>query len=193
MLCNYLHNHSRYWLMRPSPPLSYLGALRPAFVAHLADRLSDAICVETQAYADQQGIRAPAKTHSAILFLHKCGPATLSEIARIDGQSHQLLSSRLMPLENLGLIERYDDAADGRRKPYRLTRAGRVDAKLIEAATECAAKAMLRLFAEMDQDLIVVLEAAIECLRATPLAKRLQDVEHANHESARRMRKQAHA
>jgi DNA-binding MarR family transcriptional regulator len=180
-------------LAYPSPPLSYLEELRPAFVAHLASRLSDAICSETQAYADRLGIRAPARTHSAILFLHKRGPATLSEIARIDGQSHQLLASRLTPLEELGLIERFDDPTDGRRKPYRLTRTGRADARRVEAAALREAEAMRRLFAEMDRDLIAVLEAAIELLRVKPLGKRLLEVASAGVEGEHQQNEAAHA
>jgi hypothetical protein len=57
-----------------------------------------------------------------------------------------------------------------------LTRTGRADAKLIEAATALEAEAMRRLFAEMDQDLIAILETAIEHLRVKPLGKRLAEV-----------------
>ena len=163
-------------MSEPSPTLGYLGDLRPAFVANFALRLSDAICAETQAHADRVGIRAPSRTHSPMLFLHRRGPTTLSEMARTEGLSHQLLASRLAPLEQLGLIERFDDLTDGRRKPYRLTRTGRADAKLIEAATALEAEAMRRLFAEMDQDLIAILETAIEHLRVKPLGKRLAEV-----------------
>ena len=104
-------------MTRPTPPLSYLSEeIRPAFVAHLAYRLCDAICVETQAHADRIGIQAQANAHSALLYLHLNGPATLTEIARIDGQSHQLLANRLAPLELLGLIERFADPGDNRRR-----------------------------------------------------------------------------
>jgi DNA-binding MarR family transcriptional regulator len=185
-LRNILRN---YWrecaLTSPPARLSYLGDLRPAFVANFALRLSDAICVETQAHADRLGILAPSRTHSAILFLHRRGPATLSEIARIDGQSHQLVASRLAPLEQLGLIERSDDPADRRRKPYRLTRTGRLDAKRVEAATVLEAEAMRRLFVDMDQDLIAVLETAIEQLRVKPLSRRIEEVMAAEAESDR--------
>ncbi len=159
-----------------SRPLHFLGDLRPAFVAHLAYRLGDVICAETQAHADRLGIRAPVKTHSAILFLHKRGPATLAEMARTDGQSHQLLASRFAPLEHLGLVEAIEDPSDRRRRPYRLTPEGRVEAERVETATVLEAEAMRRLFAEMDQDLIAVLETAIERLRVKPLSHRLAEV-----------------
>ncbi|MCB1635557.1 MAG: hypothetical protein KDI51_13260, partial [Xanthomonadales bacterium] len=82
--------------------LNFLGDLRPGFVAHLGERLVEAICAETQRFADSAGILAPVKTHSALLYLLIQGPASLVEIARSDGQSHQLVASRLAPLEKLG-------------------------------------------------------------------------------------------
>lgn len=160
-----------------SAPLHYLDELRPAFVAHIADRLNNVICEETQAYADRIGIRTPVKSHSAILFLHKRGPASLSEIARCDGQSHQLLAARLDPLESLGLIERFEDPEDRRRRPYRLTRSGREEAKRVEAAAVVGAEAMRRLFQEIDEDLIAALEKAIERLRVQPFGERMREVE----------------
>jgi DNA-binding MarR family transcriptional regulator len=155
-------------------PLNYLGDLRPAFVAHLADRLNDEICRETQAHADSMGIRAPAKTYSALLYLHLHGAATLTRIAKLDGQSHQLLAARLAPLEQLGLIERFDDPDDGRARPYRLTRSGREEAKKVLAATSLAAQAMRQLFVELGLDLVEVLEGAIEGLRVEPLGARMR-------------------
>jgi DNA-binding MarR family transcriptional regulator len=165
--------------MQSTGPLAYLDELRPAFVAHLADRLNDAICRETQIYADKLCIRAPVKTHSALLFLFKCGPASLTEIAARDGQSHQLLAARLEPLENLGLIERFEDPADGRRRPYRLTRTGQTEARRVEEATRREAEAMQTLFDEMGVDLNAVLEQAIERLRVTPLCRRIDEAEMA--------------
>ncbi|HEY3638174.1 MAG TPA: MarR family transcriptional regulator [Rhizomicrobium sp.] len=163
--------------MSGQPPLAYLGELRPAFVAHLADRLNNVIWGETQIYSDRMGIKAPLKSHSAILFLLRHGPASLSEIARLDGQSHQLLASRFDPLERMGFIERFTDPNDARRTPYRLTKAGREQARRIEAAITAKAEAMRRLFKEMDMDLIAVLEDALERLRVRPLGQRILEAQ----------------
>ena len=160
-----------------TPPLAFLGALRPAFVAHLADRLNDQICRETANLAATRDIVAPGKTHSVMLFLAGNGSATLAEIARTDGQSHQLLAARLAPLEKLKLIERFDDPQDGRRRPYRLTARGRADVVRIEAFIGQVAAAMSDLFDEIDADLIAVLEQAIERLHRRPLTARLREAE----------------
>jgi DNA-binding MarR family transcriptional regulator len=173
------------------PPLDYLEELRPAFVAHLADRLNTMIWTETQIYADRLGIRAPLKTHSAILFLLRRGPASLSEIARTDGQSHQLLASRFDPLERIGLVERVVDPKDARRNPYRLTRAGRDEARRVESAIAVKAEAMQRLFKEMNLDLIAVLEDAVERLRVKPLGQRIVEAQTEGKTDRVRERKRA--
>jgi len=144
-----------------SAPLSFLGDLRPGFVAHLAERLVDAICAETQRFADAAGIVAPVKTHSALLYLLIRGPASLVEIARSDGQSHQLVASRLAPLEALGLVERMADPDDLRRKPYRLTEAGRDEAAKVRAAIAAHAAAQRELARETGLDLVALLDRAL--------------------------------
>jgi DNA-binding MarR family transcriptional regulator len=144
-----------------SSPLSFLGDLRPGFVAHLAERLVDAICTETQRFADTVGIVAPVKTHSALLYLLIRGPASLVEIARSDDQSHQLVASRLAPLEAMGLIERFADPDDQRRKPYKLTAAGRDEAAKVRAAIAAHAKAQRELARETGLDLVALLDQAL--------------------------------
>lgn len=142
-------------------PLGYLGELRPGFVAHLAERLVEAICAETQRFADAAGIVAPVKTHSALLYLLIHGSASLVEIARSDGQSHQLVASRLAPLEALGLVERTADPADLRRKPYRLTAKGRDEAEKVRAAIAAHAQAQQELARETGLDLVALLDRAL--------------------------------
>lgn len=154
--------------------LAFLGDLRPAFVAHLAERLTDTICASTQALADDAGLSAPSRTHSVLLRLES-GPASLVEMARADGQSHQLLSSRLKPLEEKGLIERIADPKDARRRPYSLTPSGRAEAVAIRAAIVAHARALEDLFAETGVDLVDALDRTIEALRYKSLQDRIAD------------------
>jgi DNA-binding MarR family transcriptional regulator len=153
--------------------LEFLGDLRPAFVAHLAERMTEALCASTQMLADEAGYNAPVRTHSILLYLLDQRTATLTEMARTDGQSHQLLASRLKPLENLGLIERSVDPNDARRRPYRLTPAGRAEAAAIRADIGAHARAMDELFAETGVNLVEVLDDALEALRVRPLRERV--------------------
>lgn len=153
--------------------LEFLADLRPAFVAHLAERLTHAVCESTQALADEAGLKAPVRTHSVLLFLLEHGPATLTEMARSDGQSHQLLSSRLGPLERSGLIERFTDPKDARRRPYKLTRSGQTEAQFVRTAVAQHARAMEGLFAETGVDLVRVLDEALEALRVKSLRQRI--------------------
>ncbi|WP_052215816.1 MarR family winged helix-turn-helix transcriptional regulator [Sphingomonas sp. ERG5] len=153
--------------------LEFLGDLRPAFVAHLAERLTETLCASTQALADAAGLQAPIQAHSALLFLLERGPASLAEMARTDGQSHQLLSSRLKPLEKLELVERFADPHDARRRPYQLTRSGEAEARTIQAAIGAHARAMEDLFAETGVNLVTVLDDALEALRVRTLRDRI--------------------
>ena len=164
--------------------LEFLDGLRPAFVAHLAERFSDDLCASSQALAETAGLKAPPRTHSVLLFLLTKGPASLTEIARTDGQSHQLLASRLDPLEKLGLIERFVDPKDGRRRPFKLTRLGRKEALVVRANIEAHARAMEELFSEIGVDLVSALDDALEALRKRPLEDRL-------HKPAQRKRRSA--
>jgi DNA-binding MarR family transcriptional regulator len=154
-------------------PLSFLGELRSGFVAHLAERLVEAICVETQRFADAAGIVAPVKTHSALLFLLIHGPASLVEIARSDGQSHQLVASRLAPLEALGLVERIADPADLRRKPYKLTTTGLEEAEKVRAAIAAHARAQQELARETGLDLVALLDRALALQTDVRLSARI--------------------
>ena len=166
--------------------LEFLGDMRPAFVAHLAERLTDALCMSTQSLAEAAGLKAPIRTHSVLLFLLERGPASLTEIARSDGQSHQLLASRLKPLERLGLIERLADPNDARRHPYKLTQAGRAEALIVQTAIGEHACAMNEMFAETGVDLVAALDGALEALRIKPLHDRIDGQPHISRQTASR-------
>lgn len=166
-------------------PLSFLENLRPAFVAHFAERLADAVCRETQAFADSIGLVAPVRTHSALMFLLFRGPASLVEIAQFDGQSRQLVAARLAPLEQLGLIERFQDDSDRRRHPFRLTARGRVEARKVQAALHAHAEVQRSLAAESGVDLVALLERAEAQVRQVQLSDRIAAQHHALTKEAR--------
>jgi DNA-binding MarR family transcriptional regulator len=62
---------------------------------------------------------------SALSRLERGGPATASELAKLEQISPQSMGATLATLEGRGLVERRPHAADGRRIVLSLTRAGR--------------------------------------------------------------------
>ena len=166
------------------PTLGFLGDLRHAFVAHLADRLSAQICAETSVIFAARGIDAPVRSASVLLFLLRRGSATLAEMARSDGQSHQLLATRLAPLEAMGLVARSVDPADARRRPYVLTETGKAEARRVEAACMGIASAMEDLFGEIGENLVETLDGAIRALRRVPIEARADALREAPATSA---------
>ena len=61
----------------------------------------------------------------ALSRLDRHGPATSSELAKLDRISPQSMGATLAALEQRGLIERRRDPADGRRVVLSITEAGR--------------------------------------------------------------------
>lgn len=158
-----------------TPALEFLGDLRPAFVAHLAERLTDVLCAYKPRFAHATACKAPIRTYSVLLYLLEHGPASLTEMAQMDGQSHQLLASRMKTLQKLRLIERFADAADARRRAYKLTRAGKAEALAVKADISNHARVIEVLFAETGVDLVAALDATLEALRIKPLQDRLDE------------------
>lgn len=62
---------------------------------------------------------------SALARLERGGPATASELAKLEQISPQSMGATLAALEQRGLVERHADPDDGRRAVLSLTRAGR--------------------------------------------------------------------
>jgi DNA-binding MarR family transcriptional regulator len=152
---------------------SYAPELRAAFIAHMADRLNTLICVQTGEMLKKAGAVTPIRCVSAMIYLLKRGPASLADIADTDGQSHQLVSSRVAPLEELGLVTRTDDPNDARRKLLKLTAKGKADAKLLEKLCRDIASALEDLSSEIGVDLVSALETAEKELARRPIAERL--------------------
>ncbi len=151
---------------------SHLSDIRPAFLGHLANRLDTLIGQQTRTIFSEAGAKTPPRSASVMLFLLKLGDASIADMARRDGQSHQLVASRIGPLETLGLIEVVADPDDDRRKLCRLTAAGREDALIVERTGRGIAQAMQTLNDELGIDLMDAIERAEKSLARTPLNER---------------------
>jgi DNA-binding MarR family transcriptional regulator len=104
---------------------------------------------------------------AALSRLDRHGPATSSDLARLDRISPQSMGATLAALEQRGLIERRRDPADGRRVVLSITVAGR---QLVNdrrgARSEMIAAALRDGFTAAERD---------QLLAAAPLLERLAE------------------
>jgi len=101
---------------------------------------------------------------SALVRLDRNGPATNSELAKIEQISPQSMGATLAGLEARGLISRSSDPADGRRVVLSITEAGRA---LLTAKRTSRARQVAQALEAFDADDIATLRAA------APLLERL--------------------
>jgi len=144
-------------------------AYKTAFLANMADRLSDAICNQTAELNKRNGSITPVKSTSTMLYLLENGPATLMELSRSLDYSHQLTSLRLKPLEKLGLVDRQVDEDDKRKKVIRLTEEGLADAKILQSICTLTADLINEKFASLNVDLMAELENMLISIEKEPL------------------------
>ncbi|WP_109354029.1 MarR family winged helix-turn-helix transcriptional regulator [Sphingorhabdus sp. EL138] len=156
---------------------SYAPELRPAFLAHMSARLDALVCFQSKSLLLEAGAITPVLSVSIIVFLSVHGPGTIADIARIDGQSHQLVKSRLRPPEALGLVSAKPDPSDDRKRILSLTAKGRADAKRILAVSQKIAAAVEALQGELKVDLTNAIMHAEKSLMRRPLSERIFDLE----------------
>jgi DNA-binding MarR family transcriptional regulator len=148
---------------------SYASDLRPAFLAHMANRLDRLICKQTKELLIEASVEAPVACLSIMVFLSKHGSGTIADVARLDGQSHQLIQSRIAPLEKLGLMGTETDPKDNRRRLMFLTEKGKRDATKIESVSKQVAANFQAMNLELDADLMTLIENAEQYLTRNPL------------------------
>lgn len=165
--------------MKPStePPAFTLSFLdqdcRPAFLALLADRLAQQITEDSTRHLAQLGFRTPAICVSALMYLHRQGPSSLTELSQAYGQQHQLVTLRIAALEDQGLAVREPDPKDSRRRLIRLTEAGQAEAERLSQHLSLMTQALDGLNQQLGADLPKLLQTAIDLLHRDPLSRRI--------------------
>ncbi|GAM97722.1 hypothetical protein U91I_01349 [alpha proteobacterium U9-1i] len=119
------------------------------------------------------GVEIPSPCSSVALFLAERGEASIAEIARATGYSHQLISQRLALLESLSFCERIGSATDKRKLRVQLSRKGRAQVKKLEQALARLSDAVEGLNAEIGVDLGAAASAMQRALDASPLIERM--------------------
>jgi DNA-binding MarR family transcriptional regulator len=172
-----LRNYLRIMKSAVDPPaftLSFLDpATRPAFLALLADRLAQQITDDSARHLARLGFRTPAICVSALMYLHRHGPSSLTDLAQAYGQQHQLVTLRIATLEEQGLAIRQPDPKDSRRRLILLTADGQDEAERLSLHLARMTRALDGLAAQLGADLPALLQSAIDHLHRDPLSRRI--------------------
>jgi DNA-binding MarR family transcriptional regulator len=102
---------------------------------------------------------------SALSRLDRAGPATTSDLARVDQITPQAMGATLALLEGRGLVERRRDPSDGRRVTMSVTEVGqRALRNKRSARTEQLAKVLASGFTQAEVETLRAAAALIERL-----------------------------
>jgi DNA-binding MarR family transcriptional regulator len=142
-----------------------------SFLGRLSEALSQTIEDQTRDLFADAGIVIPVKSCSLLTALRQAGEASAAQLARTLGQSHQLVVQKCPALLRLGLITQHADAADGRRKLFRLTDDGAAQMALLDAYSEGISAVYKRLFEETGNTHAVLLKT-LKALEDRPLSER---------------------
>ena len=148
--------------------------LSAAFIANQIERLAEQIVGQGNDMLEAAGITFPSRAVSTVLFVGENERASTADIARALGQPHQVATQRVDLLIQLGIVERIDDPADGRRKLLRLTPEGKHQFTVLTGRLEKAGQAFEALFAEIGCDLSAVTQRAADALHKTSLLTRMK-------------------
>lgn len=144
--------------------------LSQSFIGKQADDLGQLISEQIKPLYVSLGIVVPVKSCSIIHTLSRLGQASVTEIARVLNQSHQLVKQKLPRLIQLALIEDHADPNDKRKTYYALTQLGQDQADLLRQHS--LEKVYAQLSDQVGADLYRVLTAAISELKNQDLYSR---------------------
>lgn len=145
-----------------------------AFLANRLNRLSDTIATQGEALLRDAGLDLPSRAVSLMMLVGERGPLSAADAAALLEHPHQLVTQRTEVLIGLGLIERRDDPADGRRKMLTLSAAGAGQHARLLAVLSEAADAFAALSQEIGCDLSVMVGKAEDALQRVSLLDRMK-------------------
>ncbi len=145
-----------------------------ALLGKRAEDLSNLIEQQTQPIFDSLGIIVPIKSCSTLLTLLELEQASLVDIAKKLGQSHQLVKQKLPKLIKLGLIQKHSDKEDKRRTLYSLTSKGKQQSKKIKEYLKQSATLVDSISEEIGVDIFEAIDKAIRAIQDKVLGERLK-------------------
>lgn len=158
----------------PGSDLDFVESLGPAFLAHLLRRISDQLVEADAVWHQERGVANPPRTSSTLLALDQRGPLSVTELASVLRQSHQLVKQWLNALERLNLVAIASDPDDRRRSLVSLTDKGRVELARLKREIAVIERATRALVDDVAPGLIEALWAVERDLRARPFVDRIR-------------------
>ncbi|ANU08657.1 MarR family winged helix-turn-helix transcriptional regulator [Paraurantiacibacter namhicola] len=156
--------------------MSDTSGFHAAYLGKRLQDLMDLAHVQMQRVYDAEGLEIPVRGSSTLQALGPDRQLTLSELARMLGQSHQLVSQRLGRLEDRKLVSAALDPNDGRKRIYCLTPEGqRAWCKLDEIMAR-AGRMNAELFEEIGVDLVDALDRAIARFEMRDMPARMAEL-----------------
>ncbi|HEY9031070.1 MAG TPA: winged helix DNA-binding protein [Kangiella sp.] len=143
-----------------------------ALLGKRAEDLSNLIEQQTQPIFDSLGIIVPIKSCSTLLTLLELEQASLVDIAKELGQSHQLVKQKLPKLIKLGLIQQHLDKEDKRRKLYSLTKEGELQSYKIKEYLKQSEVLVDSISEEIGVDIFEAIDKAIRAMQGKTLWER---------------------
>jgi DNA-binding MarR family transcriptional regulator len=127
--------------------------LSGAFVANQLIRLADMISDQGEALLTDAKLDFPARAVSTVLLIGERGAMSAADIANTLEQPHQLVTQRVELLIKAGVIEKFTDPDDARRKILKLTTEGKDQFARLQTMLSKADKVFSALFLEVSCDL----------------------------------------
>jgi DNA-binding MarR family transcriptional regulator len=100
------------------------------------------------ALMDLAGVHLDRALFPLLVRVERRGPLAIGELAELSGRDYSTVSRQVSKLENLGLVSRAVDAADGRVTQVEITNRGRTTTRALDGARE---KLMTSLLAAWDR------------------------------------------
>lgn len=152
------------------------GVIDKAYTAKKLLDLSYLIQSQVSQVYRQKGMIFPVICSSALLFLSRHGPASVTEVAKALEHPHQTVAQHFKTLGKLGIVQNQKDPLDKRRSEYFLTEIGKDQAARLELYNVEAADVFTGLDGDLGQDLGQILDAGRDSLLQKSMADRFAEL-----------------
>ncbi len=157
----------------------FVESLGPSFLAHLLRRISDELVDAEKPWYREADLVNPPRTASTLLALDQKGPLSITELATLLRQSHQLVQQWIKELRSCNLVLTSTDPADRRRSLVSLTKKGRREVRRLSDYIMPIETAVVDLLEATNPELYEALWRLERTLRTQPFIDRIRAADRA--------------